>query len=273
MALVTVCSGKGAPGVTSAALALTAAWPRPVLLLEVDPSGGDIALRCRAAGGHELTARPSLLDLAGDVRSAFDADAVLSKSSQQLACGVRVVQGVTSPAQAAGIGGLWPQIAKAARTAQVDVIADVGRLQGAPRVFIMEATQLVVVGNPTVEHLVHMREAIREISSHQDVNTVVTPLLVGQPRHAQADCDDLDKVLAAGRVHATPARHLSWDPQSLQRIQSGSAVDGKKASKAPLITSAHALAEHLSAEPRVNPWVAADRNAKAAPAAANGGKA
>jgi hypothetical protein len=277
MALVTVCSAKGAPGVTSTALALAAAWPKPVLLLEADPTGGDLAWRCRA-GGKQLTGRPGLLDLAGDVRGTFDPDAVLAKSCQQLACGVSVVQGVTSPAQAAGIGGLWSQIAQAARAARVDVIADVGRLQSAPRVFVMEATQLVVVGIATMEQLVHLRETIRELGAHLKVNMPVTPVLVGDPRHAKADCEDLNRVLVAGGVHAAPARHLSWDSRSLLRLRAGLSVEGKKAAKAPLITSAKQLAEHLAeqsagqlVEPRVSPWILAGRRGARGSAARTGG--
>lgn len=251
--LVTLCSGKGAPGVTSAALALAVEWPRPVLLVEADPSGGDLGWRCRGIDGKELTARPSLLDLAGDVRGTFDADAVLAKSAQLLACGVSLIQGVISPAQATGIGALWSQIAHAARTAQVDVIADVGRLTSAPRALVMEATQLVVLGQPTLEHLVHLRETIREINTHRDPSTPMTPVLVGTPRHARADCEDLDRVLADGQVHATTTRHLSWDPESLHRLEAGTQVEGKKAAKAPLVTSARELAEHLASEPGVSP--------------------
>src|SRR3954463_12043197 len=40
--LIALCSAKGAPGVTTSGLALTLAWPRPVLLAELDPAGGDV---------------------------------------------------------------------------------------------------------------------------------------------------------------------------------------------------------------------------------------
>lgn len=38
-----LCSAKGSPGVTVSALALTLTWPRPVILAECDPAGGDLA--------------------------------------------------------------------------------------------------------------------------------------------------------------------------------------------------------------------------------------
>ena len=49
MALIAVAADKGAPGVTTTALALAAVWPRPVLLAECDPAGGDLVYRFPAA--------------------------------------------------------------------------------------------------------------------------------------------------------------------------------------------------------------------------------
>src|SRR5690242_12871160 len=40
--LIALTSAKGSPGVTTAALALALCWPRPVVLAELDPAGGDV---------------------------------------------------------------------------------------------------------------------------------------------------------------------------------------------------------------------------------------
>ena len=42
MAVIALSSAKGSPGVSTNALALALVWPRPVLLIECDPAGGDI---------------------------------------------------------------------------------------------------------------------------------------------------------------------------------------------------------------------------------------
>ena len=44
MALFTLVSASGAPGVTTTALALAGGWPRPVTLVEADPRGGSSIL-------------------------------------------------------------------------------------------------------------------------------------------------------------------------------------------------------------------------------------
>lgn len=43
-------AAKGGPGVTTAAVALAAVWPRSAIVAECDPSGGDLALRLNATG-------------------------------------------------------------------------------------------------------------------------------------------------------------------------------------------------------------------------------
>src|SRR5215217_7772269 len=75
--LIAIASMKGSPGATSTSLALAAMWPRPVVLVEADPSGGDLAYRCKAAyGGLPYTDR-SVLTLAAAMRDGLaDPDAV-----------------------------------------------------------------------------------------------------------------------------------------------------------------------------------------------------
>ena len=86
---------KGSPGVTSTALALAAVWPRPVVLLEADPAGGDLAYRCNAAHGGPVYASKGLVTLAAAVRGGVPGPDVLVEQAQLLACGVNLVQGVS----------------------------------------------------------------------------------------------------------------------------------------------------------------------------------
>jgi MinD-like ATPase involved in chromosome partitioning or flagellar assembly len=57
MSVLALASAKGAPGVTTAAVALGAVWPRRVLLVEGDPAGGDLAAR------FHLPPEPNLVSL------------------------------------------------------------------------------------------------------------------------------------------------------------------------------------------------------------------
>src|SRR3954453_2540548 len=42
MSVIALASVKGSPGVSTATLALALVWPRPVLVAECDPVGGDV---------------------------------------------------------------------------------------------------------------------------------------------------------------------------------------------------------------------------------------
>ena len=64
MALIALAADKGSPGVTTTAVALAASWPRPALLAERDPSGGDLAYRLPGPHGQRLDPHRGLISLA-----------------------------------------------------------------------------------------------------------------------------------------------------------------------------------------------------------------
>jgi MinD-like ATPase involved in chromosome partitioning or flagellar assembly len=84
--LVAVLSLKGSPGVTTFSVALAARWPAPsrTVLVEADPSGGDIATR------FSLASSPGLLSLAAAARRGTD-PGLLWQHAQALPGGLPVV--------------------------------------------------------------------------------------------------------------------------------------------------------------------------------------
>jgi len=102
MALIAIASDKGAPGVTTAALALAAVWPRPVLLAECDPAGGDLVYRFPAADGGHLDPRRGVLSLAVVARRGMQPQQV-GEHAQKLHGGLDVLVGVTNAEQGAGL--------------------------------------------------------------------------------------------------------------------------------------------------------------------------
>src|ERR1700743_1916067 len=147
MALIAIASDKGAPGVTTAALALAAVWPRPALLAECAPAGGDLVYRCPAAGGGHLDPRRGVLSLAVMARRGMQPQQIW-EHTQKLHGGLDVLAGVTNAGQAAGLILFWAPIGKVlAALPQADVIADCGRLgaDGPLYDLLAEATSVILV--------------------------------------------------------------------------------------------------------------------------------
>jgi hypothetical protein len=160
MALIAIASDKGAPGVTTAALALAAVWPRPVLLAECDPAGGDLVYRFPAADGGHLDPRRGVLSLAVVARRGMQPHQVW-EHAQKLHGGLDVLVGVTNAEQGAGLSLLWGPIGKAlASLPQADVIADCGRLgaDGPLYDLLAEATAVALVTKARVGDVIRLRD-------------------------------------------------------------------------------------------------------------------
>jgi hypothetical protein len=246
--LVTVFSAKGSPGVTSSALALAAVWPRPVVLVEADPTGTDLVYRCRSAAGGPVAPAPNILGLASAVRG--DRSAPIGGWTQPLANGVRLVPGVTTASQGRGLTGLWRAVAGALVSAEVDVIADVGRLaREDPTVpLVAEADVRVPVVSGSLESLMHAREQLLDMAGVLGGRTV--PLLVGRARTAAADTADLDEVLAGAGVMAEPATHLPLDHPGLSALEDGARPTGR-GRMSLLVRAARTVADRVTAVPVV----------------------
>ena len=127
--IITVCAGKGSPGVTTVATALAVAWPGERVLLEADPAGGDLAFRLsrpRAAGcwrGSRACWRRRPMPANGCRRMRWPA------TPRTPAWGCRWCLGACRQQAFAPMARLWPQVAAQAARWPGTVIADLGRLQ------------------------------------------------------------------------------------------------------------------------------------------------
>ena len=164
--LIAVAADKGAPGVTTTALALAAVWPRPVLLAECDPAGGDLVYRLPGEGGDRLDPRRGLLSLAVAARRDLQ-PAQLWTHAQKLRGGLDVLLGVTSAEQGAGLEPLWGPVGSLlAGLPQADVIADCGRLgpDGPYYDLLAHAAAVVLVTRPSLGEIVRLRDRAAAVS-------------------------------------------------------------------------------------------------------------
>lgn len=232
--LTVLCSGKGSPGVTASALALSAAWPNPpAMLVEADEAGGDLAIRVRTASGKALPESPTVATLAADARGSDRDPQLVARRALRLNGQLSVVPGFASAEQGAGMVSLWETLATALAASECDVIADLGRLHaGSLAMRVAEAADVVVVvGRADVASVVHLRARItvlgNTLDAHRGRPPTIVPLLVTKARTAARDVDEVVEVLAAGCLGTPTPLYLAWDPAALASLEAGDDPRGR----------------------------------------------
>jgi cellulose biosynthesis protein BcsQ len=170
MTLVAIASAKGAPGVTTLTVAL-AALTSGAVAADLDPDGGDLALRYRAEDGVPLDPDTGLLSLAASLRrdqtGVVDATEPVEEHLQIAAGGLAVLVGVAAPDQALGLGPLWSPLARALSETGRLVFADCGRVgPSAPTMpVLLQADAVILLARAELEELAHLRERLRYLSA------------------------------------------------------------------------------------------------------------
>ncbi|MER6936126.1 hypothetical protein ABTX24_23985 [Nocardioides sp. NPDC127514] len=127
MAVIALASASGSPGVSTTALGLAMEWPRPVLVVEADPTGGSSIL----AGylrGHTQPG-PDLVDL---MMSPLGPAETLPRIAVPIpGTTISYVAGTRTHVQAAALRDHWASLAEVLADLEAtgqDVIVDAGRL-------------------------------------------------------------------------------------------------------------------------------------------------
>jgi hypothetical protein len=151
MAVIALTSASGSPGVTTTALGMALLWPRPVLLVEADPTGGCGLLAGYFRGTREYGG--GLIELA--LTSSNIHDGLADVSERIEGTNVSFVAGTRSHTQAPALRDLWQplsaELADLESTGQ-DVIVDAGRLGliGAPEPLLANADLTLIVTRTTL---------------------------------------------------------------------------------------------------------------------------
>jgi hypothetical protein len=160
--LIALASVKSSPGVTTAALALASAWPATQrrLLVEADPSGGDLGLWLG------LPAAAGLAGLAAAARQGHNGD-LPWRHARELAGGVHLITAPAGAEQAAAcVAALTTaNLPQELAGAPEPVLADCGRLYpGSPALAVAAAAAVtLLVARPRVSELAHLEPRIREL--------------------------------------------------------------------------------------------------------------
>ncbi len=237
MTVVSFASVKGAPGVTTLSCLVAAAWPddRRVLLVEGDPSGGDLAARFR------LSVRRGWASFAASSRRLEGVEPIAAHL-QQLPGGLEVLVSGRSGEPGGVCGDVVSLLASigASVDGRRDVIADIGRLlpreRGAEQ-WLDRSTVVVVVVRRDAASVLHLRDraAVLRSRCHGRIGLVV----IGTGPYSGRAIEEFTGMPVLSE--------LPDDPNAAE-IASGRPGRGSRLSRSLLMISAHRLARILSSD-------------------------
>lgn len=256
MAVLALTSAKGAPGVSTTALAMTLLWPRAALLAECDPAGGSSVLAGYLRGTvdhsrgllplalaqrHDALEQglwPQTVPLTGDPHAA----------SVAAGAGDRwLLPGLSDAAQAPSTAALWGPLGSllaSLERAGTDVIVDAGRLgtAHAPTAILRQADLVLLVMSTNLPAVAAAKARLNLL--REDLSVTGTAgrldghlsnlglLLVGEGRPYSAK-----EISTACGVPVVAS--LAWDPASAEVLAAG-ATPGRRFDSSPLVRSTRA---------------------------------
>jgi hypothetical protein len=240
MGYIAFASAKGSPGVTTAVAALAATWPadRSLVVVELDPAGGDLVVR------FDLATDPGLVTLAAAGRRDLGAETLLAHTQVLPRRGEadggdatrRVLTAPVSADQAtAALTALRGGLPRTLDALDADVIVDCGRLDPtSPAYDVAAGAQLLVmVTRPVVAEVHHLGARLAALASIPAA--VVT---VGDRPYPVAE--------VAEAVGAHPLGTLAVDGRSAAALSGDLANAERVLRRSRLLRDAGAMAEGLA---------------------------
>jgi hypothetical protein len=225
MAVICLASASGSPGVTTTSVGLAFCWPRPVLLVEADPTGGSGILAGFLKGTTPYDA--GLLELA---LSPLGVTEALRDVVHPLSPNVFLVAGTRTHTQAPALRDAWAPLATALADLDAngqDVIVDAGRLglTGSPQPLLESADLTLLMTRATLPAISAARswaEAVRQpatgwrhpglllVAEGRPYRDSEVSKVLGMP--VVADLPDDPESAAVYHRGAAPPRHFETGP-------------------------------------------------------------
>ncbi|HSZ44250.1 MAG TPA: hypothetical protein VK823_02870 [Streptosporangiaceae bacterium] len=237
--LYALVSAGGAPGVTTAALALALTWPAPVIVAECDPGGGDVlagALAGHIPGGVGLMEHAIAAGVSPRAAAAALSSQLIPLDAERTRM---VLPGLTDPRQAAGLEPAWPAVAATFAAQECDVIADCGRLDagsGQPLAVLSAASLIALVLRPTLRQTWAARPRIEMLAQLLGGTPPVVLLMTGPGTHQPGEI--------AATLGVPVAAVLPADAQSAAVLSDGHARR-RRFEMTPLMTAAKSASQAL----------------------------
>lgn len=198
MSAIAVCSGKGSPGATFVAANLSAAMARAaedVLLLDLDPSGGDL---CCYLGLDPRRGLYPMLRLGGGVPGP---DGLLAEAEGR--AGFLAVCGFPEPGDLASPEVL-SGILRAARATGRRVLADLGRASGDVEEAVRDADRVILVVRPDLVSVLGAERALRWLDAADVFRERIDLVVCGIERRRPADVNEVEEALGLPVLGSVP---------------------------------------------------------------------
>lgn len=245
---VVVCADRGSPGATTTALALAAATPTPTVLVEADPYGGDLAIRCRSSAREALRDRETVLTALVAARTGASATLLASRATW-FTPGLGLVPGPLSAEQWGGVTD-WSPLVRAMGSSSTPIVADVGRIHHrSPSMPLAAAADMVVVvARGDLAGMIHLRDRLSHLagtlSELRGAPARILPVLITPHRHGPSLTEQFQSMILGTSIEPVVDQvgWITWDPATVNRLEAGAEVD-KKLSRSQLLRSALRVAE------------------------------
>lgn len=247
MAVISLLSTRGAPGVTTTTLGLCLVWPRPAVLIEADVSGSS-----SIGGGYLQGATPpghGLINLAVAHRSGTLSAATIREQAQPLTRdGTR--RAVLALHNATQISGLtttfWEQLGQVLRdvsAAGMDVIVDAGRVGAAgwPAPVIHRSDAVLVAMRTNLDAVVSVHANVSRLRALTEESPVATDglrlMLIGEGRPYRAK-------QTSTTIGLPVAATVAFDPTNADALSRG-LTRGRRFATSPLVRSLRSAADEI----------------------------
>ncbi len=198
MSAIVVCSGKGSPGATFVAANLAAAMARAgdeILLLDLDPSGGDL---CCYLG---LNPRLGLYPLLRMERSISEMTRLLGEAEER--SGFLVVCGFPEPSELASADVLAEALSAALGSGRT-VVADIGRVSEANASVAAKADLVELVVRADLVSVLGAERAMRQLEAGGTRRERIAAVVSCHERRRPADLVEVGDALGLPLLGAVP---------------------------------------------------------------------
>lgn len=247
MAVVVLCSAKGAPGVTTTALGLALAWPRDVLLVDADRMPSH-AIEAGWLGGVPAKGR-GLLAVAQAHRerqplrqAIWELSIPLDRAEQPVR---RFLSGFSHPGAAGLFEPMWAELASNLADLDdvgVDVVVDAGRVgAGLPPALMQHADCLAIVTRSSLRDLAALRLTLPAVveAAETEAPRAEVGLIVAGPDQPYSEAE------IAHHFGLAALGSLPWAPQQAS-VWSDGDQPAKRHESSPLAKAYVALAARLA---------------------------